>query len=416
MAQYTIKQTKSLSPVSYSEIGARVIRQDDEVYLVKQDEEGKAYKTLVEKDYQFYQFLTEDKLAAQIPPVSIFIYISSRCNLNCPVCYEDRDGIKEPSLEEIESLLKNFRNKVIPLMGREPTFREDLFQIIRMANKRNKTLLITNGIKLSDYEYVLKLKKSGLKHIFFSFNGFKDEIYQRLSGRPLLDLKLKALENIKKIRIETTLSVTIARGINEDQIRKLCEFCLDNRSFISELRIRSITPVGRHLEIEPYCMSELIDLVATALGIDRRDILREHLFGKELIKELKFIIPLGVRSYLSSRLCTFIFHINKRKRFSSLGNKIDLDKIKRSKFKKLWLIYYLVKIYGIRYIFEKLCYIFKLPVILKNKNILYIGLRCWPNLYNIDLEENKKCPSLYYKNGRLLPFCYYNIIEGRRCP
>ena len=39
MAQYTIKQTKSLSPVSYSEIEARVIREDGKVYLAKQDEE-----------------------------------------------------------------------------------------------------------------------------------------------------------------------------------------------------------------------------------------------------------------------------------------------------------------------------------------------------------------------------------------
>jgi len=416
MAQYTIKQTKSLSPVTYDEIEASIIREDDEVYLVKQDEEGKIYKTLVEKDYKFYHLMTKDKLATQVSPVSILIYVSSRCNLKCPVCFEDKDGIKEPSLQEIESLL-NFRNKVITPMvvGREPTYREDLFQIIRIANKKNRAWLSTNGIKLSDYEYVLKLKRNGLKRIFFSFNGFKDEIYQRLNGRPLLDLKLKALENIKKIGFETILSVTLARRVNEDQIRKLCEFCLDNRSFISELRIRSISPVGRHLEIEPYCMSELVDLVAGALRIDREDILKEHLFWQELIKELKFIIPLHLQNYLHSRLCTFNFHIKKEKEIFSPGSKINLEKIKKSKFKKFWLVYYSIKIYSTRFIFEKFCLIFKLPIILKNKDSLNIALRCWPNLYNIDLEENKKCPSVYYKNGRLLPFCYYNIIEGW-CP
>ena len=48
MAQYTIKQTKSLSPVSYNEIEARVIQEDGKVYLVKQDEEGN-WKTVLEK-------------------------------------------------------------------------------------------------------------------------------------------------------------------------------------------------------------------------------------------------------------------------------------------------------------------------------------------------------------------------------
>lgn len=292
MAHYTIRQTKSLSPFSYNEIEARVIRQDDKVYLAKQDEHGKMYKALIEEDYEFYQLLTKDKVNTQMPPSNIPIYISSKCNLNCPICYEDKEGIEEPSLKEIEGLLKKFRNKFISLLGKEPTCREDLFQIIRVANKRNIAVLTTNGIKLSDYEYVLKLKKSGLKRIFFSFNGFKDEIYQQLNGRALLDLKLKALENIKRVGIETILSATIARGVNEDQIGKLYEFCLDNLSFISQLRIRSIAPVGRHLEIEPYCMSELVDLVTGALGINKEDILKEHLFLERTHQRIKIYYSL----------------------------------------------------------------------------------------------------------------------------
>lgn len=53
MAQYTIKQTKSLSHLSYNEIEARVIREDDKVYLIKQDEQGKIYKTLLKRIMNF---------------------------------------------------------------------------------------------------------------------------------------------------------------------------------------------------------------------------------------------------------------------------------------------------------------------------------------------------------------------------
>lgn len=413
MAHYTIKKTKSLSPLSYNEIEAEVIREDGKVYLLKQDEQGKSYKSLIEKDYEFYRLLTEEKVNTQVPPFIIELYASSACNLDCPICYEVKEG-GDPSLEEIETLLGKFRAKAIGIIGREPTCRKDLFQIIRIANKRNHASLVTNGVKLSDYEYALKLKKNGLKNIFFSFNGFKDEIYQRMNGRPLLDLKLQALENIKKIGFGTILSTTIAKGINEDQIRKLCDYCLDNRSFVTELRIRATSPVGKYLEGEYYCMSELVGLVADALGISKEDIIKEHIFWRELSKAMRYIIPYFSRNYFRTRLCSFFFHIKSGEKISSLGSQINVDRIKKSKFKIILLIYYLFKIYGVRFIFERFCQVFKLPKSLQDNNILMVVLRSWPHLYNIDLDENKKCTSLYYKNGKLSPFCSFKIIESRK--
>ena len=332
MAQCTIKQTKSLSPVSYNEVEARVINDDGRVYLEKQDEQGRAYKFLIEKDYEIYNLMTKAKPSVQVRPINFQIAISSECNLNCPICYEPKHKA-EPSLEDIEGILRNYKGKVVVLCGREPTCRSDLFQIIKISNKRNRASLLTNGLKLADYEYVLRLKKSGLRLIFFSFNGFKDDIYQKMNGRPLLDMKLRALDNIKRIGIPTILSATLAEGINDDQIKKLCEFCLDNRSFISALRIRSISPVGKHLNIEPYCMSGLLELLAGALGIKREDIIKEYIFWQEIINSLKFIIPVHVRTYASSRLCTLAFHIKKGEEISSLGSKINIQKIKGSRFK-----------------------------------------------------------------------------------
>jgi hypothetical protein len=41
-------------------------------------------------------------------------------------------------------------------------------------------------------------------------------------------------------------------------------------------------------------------------------------------------------------------------------------------------------------------------------------LRCWPNIYTIDLEENKKCLSTFFKDGSFKPFCYSNIMAGKQ--
>ncbi len=410
MAGHTIKRTTSLSPLSCQEIEAEVVLEDNKVYLLKRDEQGTLYKTLVEKDPEFYRFLTRNKAHKQCPPSIIVMYISSRCNLDCPVCYEYAAGLKEPSLKEIERLLSGFKKKAISLLGREPTCRDDLCEIIKIANRHNTAILSTNGIKLADYDYALKLKKSGLKNIFFSFNGFDDLIYERMNGRRLLDYKLRALENIKKLGIRTIISATIARGVNDNQVSKLCRYCFDNASFVTELRLRSITPIGKHLGIEPYCMSEMADLAGKALGVGREELIRENLFWEEFIKTTRSFIPRHLHNFFKSRLCSVRFHIKDNNGFSPLGRDIDIERIKRSRLKIHLLVYYLFRNFGIGYIIDKLCQFVSLPAWIKSKKVLGICLRCWPNINNIDLEENKKCGSIYYREGKSVPFCYSNII------
>ncbi len=412
MAQDTIKNTKSLSPLTCKEVDAQIIHENGAVYLIKQDEEGNSYKSLIEKDCQFYKMMSKEEITSQVLPAVIFLYISSRCNLNCPVCYEIEDDIKEPSLEEIVGLVKNFSFKVICIIGREPTCREDLGQIIKLIKKRNRVSLATNGIKFSNYEYALRLKRCGLENIHFSFNGFDDQIYKKMSGRPLLDLKLRALENMKKAGNKVILSVTLARGINEDQIKKLCDFCFRNRSFILELRIRSIALLGQYPDIEPYCMSELLNLVAKELDIKKEDILKDYIFWMEFLREFKFILPRHPRSYYRRRLCSFFLYLKNGGKPYSPGSEIDVEKIKKSKFKKFILIYYLIKVYGLRCFVEKFFLDFiKLP---PNKNILRITLKSWPSIYNIDLQEDEKCTSQYYKDGKWSTFCYCNIVENTK--
>ncbi|MFA5153103.1 MAG: radical SAM protein [Clostridia bacterium] len=410
MANYTIKKTTSLSPISCQEIGAEVILEGNRVYLLKRDEQGTLYKTLVEKDPEFYRFLTRNKANTQCLPSIIVMYISSRCNLNCPVCYEYAADLKEPSLKEIERLLSGFKKRAISLLGREPTCREDLCEIIKIANRHNTAILSTNGVKLADYGYALKLKKSGLKNIFFSFNGFDELIYERMNGMALLDYKLRALENIRRLGIRTIISATIARGVNDNQVSKLCRYCFENSSFITELRLRSITPIGKHLGIEPYCMSEMADLAGKALGVSREDLIKEHLFWEELIKTARLFIPDHLHNFFKPRLCSVRFHIKDNNGFSPLGRDIDIEKIKRSRLKLPLLAYYLLRNFGVGYIIDKLCRFINLPTLIKNKKILGVCLRCWPNIGNLDLEENKKCGSIYYRGDKGAPFCYSNII------
>jgi len=405
-----IKETKSISPLSNREIDAQVIKEDNSVYLVKWDEEGKKYKSFLEKDYRFYKRMSEEEVKSQSNFYTLMLYISAKCNLSCPICVEDEPTF-EPMLDEIETLLKNYKRKIIILCGREPTCREDLPQIIKLVNKRNAAVLLTNGIKLSNKQYLLSLKKAGLNRITFSLNGLNDEVYKKMNGKSLLDLKLQALDNIRETGIKTVISVTLARGINEDEIKKIYNFCLNNRSFVRELRIRTMSPVGRYLNVEPYCMSELIDLVSSSIGIDRSAILKEHTFFYEFFKIFNKLFRFD---YFRPRLCTIRFHIKGTSKISSVGEELRFNEKNNLQFKRILLPYYLIRKFGILYNSEIIFEMFGLPLFLKDKKYLRINLRCWPNLFNIDLKENKKCTSGYYKDNMIYPVCYYSIVDANK--
>jgi organic radical activating enzyme len=412
MTAEILKHTKSLSPLTLKTIDARIVSDGKNVYMIKKDEEGREYQALIEKDEELYLLFTRLTGESFAKTQFVSAYVSSKCNLNCQVCFEKYGNEREVTLEEIKTLIGQYRDCRIGVMGMEPTCREDIFELIQMV--RGNHSLVTNGVKLESPEYVQKLKMHGLKRITFSFNGLKDEVYQKMNSANLLEIKLKALKNIEFEKIDTLLSVTIARGINEDQILPLVDFCFGHRSFIIGLRIRTLAPVGKHLDSEQICMSELIDSVANSLSINKADIIREFCFIQAFIERFRKILPKGFKDHYGPKLCSFVLNVRKEKdgRYSSPGSRIDLDNIRKRRFRALFLLYYLIKAYGPFILLETALHVMNLQRFIVQKKILNLTLRCWPNIYNIDLAEMNKCPHLYYKNGVTEKFCISTIKDS----
>jgi hypothetical protein len=137
------------------------------------------------------------------------------------------------------------------------------------------------------------------------------------------------------------------------------------------------------------------------------------------------VVPSSIRRYAQTRPCSLSFHVSKHgDGYSCVGDGIDLKALSDSKLKKAILAYQMIKAYGPRYIIQNAALVLKLgmlwkqaeklPFIWKEPNNLMIALRAWPSVYSIDLEENKKCATRYYKKGVGRPFCYANILEGHR--
>ncbi len=409
-----LRETKSLSPISYKSVDATIYQINNQVFISKKDENGKRYETILEKDSSFYKMITGKEVSKQITPTFIHLYISNRCNLSCNICYEKGDNVEEPSLQEIQEALNKSEASNVALIGKEPTCRNDLFDIIKIAKKTKTVILITNGMKLQDANYTKNLKKTGLDYILFSFNGFSDVIYNKMNGHPLSDKKLKALENIKRNRIKTKISTTLVRGVNDDQVLGLFNYCFDNRDFVDELRLRTISPIGKHLADDPYCISELIELVAQTLDVDKGNIMNEYILKKKFIYNMNMFLPKNIRAKIETPNCTYVFHVTRKcGKFNSLDSSMDFEKIDRRFFKPIIYTFLFLKVYGLSYFVEHVLKILRLPVIVKNKNLLMVVLKCWPNVNSIDLCEDKKCSTQYYRNGTLTPFCRSNIVRNR---
>jgi len=229
-------------------------------------------------------------------------------------------------------------------MGAEPTMREDLPDIIRMVRRTgNIAALHTNGIKIADLAYLKELKNAGLNEVHLQFDGFDDLVYERIRGKRLLQVKLKALENLGKLNVSTDLKATVVRGINECQMAEILEFGVKH-AFVKEIFFLGCRYLGRakDLSMDGCIMpDELIDALESQTNgrISRENILR--------FQKLYFVLLAA----LSKRKCFYVQHflITRNKNGYQPINEIFnlksiepvLDKLKDLRPSKLSLAYLL---------------------------------------------------------------------------
>ncbi len=187
------------------------------------------------------------------------IEITNRCDLVCPVCINasGRDTRKpfhpwDLSLEELRHLLDKTieaerQLDVINLSGGEPLLHPQLLEMIDEALSRKEIIrvsLSTNGLRFLDEPRLLQeLHK---RHIVISlqFDGFEENIYKDLRGRPILREKLEILDMLKDCGITTSLTMTAAGGVNDDQFPKMLDYLFGHDHVVS-LMVQPVAFVGR---------------------------------------------------------------------------------------------------------------------------------------------------------------------------
>jgi hypothetical protein len=225
-------------------------------------------------------------------PNMVFIDITNRCNLNCPICINNTPSMGflfEPPIRYFERIFDHFARQdpkpAIQLFGGEPTVRKDLFDIIRMARSRDlATRVVTNGIALANEEYCRRLIETKAT-ILIAYDNDNPELYRVLRGsEKSLELKLKAIENIRKIGgAKVVLMSLVSTGFNDQDLPRLFDFCHERRSFIRGIYLMPLAHTWKRedLDLDPprVTSEDLENAVERAFPGERVEFLPAGLLG-----------------------------------------------------------------------------------------------------------------------------------------
>ena len=191
-----------------------------------------------------------DRCGVDHRPNMVFLDVTNRCNMNCPICIATIRGMGfdfNPPMEYFEKIFAHIARMdpqpVVMLFGGEPTVRDDLLDIIALARRHGlKAHVTTNGVRLADEEYCRRLCQARVP-MRFAFDGRPLEIYEKLRrNRAAGEKKLQGLENLRKYsRRKHSIIACAAWGVNDQHLPDMLQYIHDNRDLISDLGIIPLT-------------------------------------------------------------------------------------------------------------------------------------------------------------------------------
>ena len=387
------------------------------------------------------------------------IDITNRCNMHCPICFANAEAkgyVYEPTKEEIINMMKVLRSEkpapayALQFSGGEPTLREDLPELIKLAKEFGfpQVQIATNGIKIAESrEYAKKLKDAGLNTVYLQFDGLKRETYIATRGFNALPFKLKAIENCRKVGLKSIVLVpTLCKGINDDQVGDIIRFAAEN------------IDVVRGVNVQPVSFSGRIDKEELSkMRITLPDFVRlvEEQTNGEITKEDFYPVPftVPVTKFLEAwQNCSKVKGtVHPHCGVATYAVVEDGKLIPLTRFADVEAFYYLLmesiekinsgrigKVEAVTKIIRKLPRIIdknKQPKSLNllkiisevlhkgtheaaaefHRHLLFIGGMHFMDAYNFDIERVQRCAIHYaLPDGRVIPFCSYNTIHREK--
>jgi 7,8-dihydro-6-hydroxymethylpterin dimethyltransferase len=256
--------TLSICSTCLRRVDAKIVFENDNVYMLKTCREHGFEKVLIATDIEYYKNIRNYNKPSETPlhfttkthygcpydcglcqdheqhSCLTVIEITDRCNLACPTCYAMSSPHygRHRTIEEVEKMLDIIvaaegSPDVVQISGGEPTVHPDFFAIMDIAKRKpiKHLMLNTNGIRIAkDFEFTKQLATYAPDfEIYLQFDSFKSSALEQLRGKDLTETRMKALEHLNALNLSTTLVVTLQQGVNDDEIGEIIEFALKQK-------------------------------------------------------------------------------------------------------------------------------------------------------------------------------------------
>ena len=269
------QKTQSLCPICLKILDAVIVERDNQIFIEKSCPEHGFFSDIYWSDAELYHRFAQyhregcglDNPQIQNPEhacpqacglcanhksstLLANIDLTNRCNLNCKFCFANARAcgyVYEPTFEEVDQMLTLLRSEkpspapAVQFAGGEPTLREDLPALVRLAKQKGflQIQVATNGILLAkDPNYAKILKDAGVSTVYLHFDGVTKETNFKLKK------DLQAVENCKKVGLGLVLVPTIIGGVNDHEIGEILKYAADNISVIRGVNFQPVSFTG----------------------------------------------------------------------------------------------------------------------------------------------------------------------------
>jgi uncharacterized radical SAM superfamily Fe-S cluster-containing enzyme len=82
--------------------------------------------------------------------------------------------------------------------------------------------------------------------VFLQFDGVTDDVYRRIRGRSLLDVKMTAIRNCRDAELGVVLVPTLVPGINTTQIGDILRFAIAHMPGVRAVHFQPVSYFGRY--------------------------------------------------------------------------------------------------------------------------------------------------------------------------
>lgn len=365
------------------------------------------------------------------------VEITSRCDLACPVCLVDAGRSWDMTLKEFRLLLDKLieaerQVDVLNFSGGEPLQHPQLLAFVDEALSRDQIIRVsisTNGLRfLSDKDLLTELRERNIV-ISLQFDGFREKPYEILRGKPLLEEKLQILNMLREANITTSLTMTAAAGVNDNQFRQMLDYLFANRHVVS-MMIQPIAFAGRGADFTTRLLRLTIPDITRALGEAGHPAVTESDFSPlpcshPLCFSLAFYLLLEDGGAVAVNR---LFQADKY--MDALANRVvfGLDSEEHARLKEM--IYDLwsgpagsapdseAVLRTLRGILNRISssrFDPRQTFTLAERYVKSIFIHAFQDAGNFDLARARRCCNAYPQpDGRLIPACVHNIFRRKK--